>query len=219
MEDCVILLVFERLMFPLLKTTEGNNHILLPTVVKMCNPGTVRRSPSVLCYSSWLYLVGGMRAGSRCLCVTDGLVPIGKCDHIYPETGVCNSLCLFERVAERGSNIWTAVRQWLRSSAHSDMQAAKHLKNSSSSASFFPTHLKCPCDLIGGHLKEFCGLGGWVRPCVQWKLLNVQLFSFPSGHQRNEPQSYTQKIKHARTIKAAQTFVQEKLHFWFTFFP
>lgn len=51
-------------------------------------------SPRVLGCSSWLYLVAEKRPRSFSLCVTDGPVPIGKCDHIYPEVYVCVSVCV-----------------------------------------------------------------------------------------------------------------------------
>ena len=42
-----------------------------------------------------------MRAGSLSLCVTDGPVPIGKCDHIYPEVCVCVYVCVRESERHR----------------------------------------------------------------------------------------------------------------------
>lgn len=78
---------------------KGNNPILLSWVLWVCvtqvGCDAEGISPSVLCCSSWLYLVVGMRPGSLSLCVTDGPVPIRKCDHIYPEVWLC--VCVWER--------------------------------------------------------------------------------------------------------------------------
>lgn len=45
-------------------------------------------SPSMLGCASWLYLDVGKKVRSLSLCMTDGTVPIGKCDYIHSKTCV-----------------------------------------------------------------------------------------------------------------------------------